>query len=119
METGHSYDDYLRSQRLVNDSIRETPHLAPADCSAQRMPSQRKVFDALNGLPSLVPELIAEMDSLQVVVVNCRVKLTAGRQEKPNLQPYRPSSANASSTSIAASSPSPVGRNAIFGFLEP
>ena len=51
------------------------------------MPGQRKVFDALNGLPSLVPELIAEVDSLQVVVSNRHVKLTAGRQEKASLQP--------------------------------
>lgn len=118
METRHSYDDYLRSQRLVNDSIRETRHLAPADGSTQRMPGQRKVFDALNGLPGLIPELIADDDSVQVVVANRHVKLTAGRQEKANLQLSSELSKRLFNIDCRKL-PSLVGRNAIFSFLEP
>ncbi len=83
------------------------------------MPGQRKVFDALNGLPSLVPELIAEVDSLQVVVANRHVKLTAGRQEKANLQPLSSELSKRLFNIDCRKLSSLVGRNAIFSFLEP
>ena len=83
------------------------------------MPGQRKIFDALNRCPSFVPELVAEVDSLQVVVANRLVELTAGRQKKA--EPSSLSSEfNKYLFSIDCRKLSSVVRcNAIFSFLEP
>lgn len=52
----------------LGGTIRRYQMRRPSMCDPSAPSSQREAFDALNGLPSLVPELIAEVDSLQVVV---------------------------------------------------
>ena len=98
-------DNNLLVRRLVNQSIRESVHLAASDCSSEGMPSQRKAPDALDCFPCLITEFIAQAHALSIVVTNRLMQLMTGGEQEPCPQTRLPSSAKTSSASRPASSP--------------
>nr|VFJ66146.1 MAG: hypothetical protein BECKFW1821B_GA0114236_111311 [Candidatus Kentron sp. FW] len=74
MKTGNGNNNNLRlfrlEQRLVDNAIGKSAHLASPNLSSKRLPRQRKMFDALGSCPDFISEFTAEPGSLRIIVTN-------------------------------------------------
>ena len=74
MKAGDGNDDNPQFPRLgqgfIDDTIRESTHLASTNVSSKWLPRRRKIFDTLDSFPSLIPEFVAKPGSLRIVVTN-------------------------------------------------